>query len=110
MKRLAILALLLAVVLLVFAGCGGGGATSDSGGNETGGSGIGPVNEAEAATCAANRRMISAAASQYGATEGSNPTSIQQLLPQYLQSLPVCPAGGTYSLSGTTVTCSVHGK
>jgi hypothetical protein len=42
--------------------------------------------------------------------EGKAPTSIQQLVPGYLESVPACPSGGTYTLSGDRVTCSVHGS
>jgi hypothetical protein len=68
------------------------------------------VAQAEAAACAANRNMISSAAQQYYAMEGVYPSSIQALVPGYLASLPTCPAGGRYTLQGSTVTCSVHGQ
>ncbi|RJP26126.1 MAG: hypothetical protein C4536_16195 [Actinobacteria bacterium] len=108
MKRLFVLSLLLILLVVVFVGCGGGAdATSPSDGESGGG---GPVGQAEAATCAANRKTIAAAAQQYYGMEGTYPTSIQQLVPGYLQSVPACPSGGTYTLQGSTVTCSVHGQ
>jgi hypothetical protein len=68
------------------------------------------VGQAESAACAANRKMISTSSQSYFAMEGVYPSSIQQLVPEYLQSVPSCPSGGTYMLQGKTVTCSVHGS
>jgi len=111
MKRLLVLSLLLMMLVAVFAGCGGNGDAVDSSNGSGGGtSGGGPVGQAEATACAANRKTISAAARQYQAVEGDYPNSIQQMVPGYLKSMPVCPSGGTYTLQGSTVTCSVHGQ
>jgi hypothetical protein len=95
-------------VLLV--GCGGGSGTTSSDNGNSQNSAAGAVSQAEAAACAVNRRTIYTAVQQYNAFENKNATSIQQLVPKYLQSVPTCPSGGTYTLSGTTVTCSVHGS
>lgn len=110
MKRLVVFFLLIAVLALLAAGCGGGGGEATNGGAEGDGGVLGPVNKAEDASCAANRRVISDCAQKYGAMEGTYPTSIQQLVPDYLQSVPACPSGGVYSLQGGKVVCSVHGS
>lgn len=111
MKRIFVLFLLLMVLAVVFAGCGGNGDAVDSGNGSNGGtSSGGPIGQAETTSCEANRAIISAAARQYQAMEGAYPTSLQQLAPGYLQSVPVCPSGGTYTLQGSSVTCSVHGQ
>jgi hypothetical protein len=54
--------------------------------------------------------MISMSAQSYFAMEGSYPGSIQKLVPGFLQSVPTCPSGGTYTLQGSSVSCSVHGS
>ncbi|MDI6873974.1 hypothetical protein [Candidatus Solincola sp.] len=106
----AILAAVLLILALVLAGCGGENKTAVDAGTGGPSSENSPVGQAESAACAANRRAISSAAQQYQAMEGRVPTSIQQLVPKYLQSVPACPSGGTYTLSGTRVVCSVHGS
>ncbi len=114
MKRLIILFLLVALTVLTFAGCGSGDADSPgSDANDPNSSSApqkGPTAQAEAASCAANRKTIEVAVEQYYFTEGSYPTTIKQLVPGCLQSIPACPSGGTYTLAGNTVTCSVHGR
>ncbi len=102
------LVLLLAVMVVTAAGCGSGGdAASGEGGDSSPG---GTIGQAEAASCAANRKTVSMAAQSYYAMEGSYPSSIQALVPEFLQSAPACPAGGRYTLQGSTVTCSIHGS
>ncbi len=114
MKRCMVMALFLALLAMAAAGCGGGGEAADgNGAGDNGASGsslLEPERQAETASCAANRRTISSMVQQYAAMEGAYPTSIQKLVPDYLQSVPSCPSGGTYSLQGGTVVCSVHGK
>lgn len=108
-----IFTILMAVLLLVaalFAGCGGDSAAPGEGDGGNGSTGGGPISQAEATSCAANRKTISAAAQQYYNFEGTYPASIQVLVPDYLMSVPVCPSGGRYTLQGSTVTCSVHGS
>jgi hypothetical protein len=108
MKRWSMLVVLLVAVAIFTAGCGSGGdATSNQNGETNQG---GPIGQADATACAANRKMISSAAQQYYIMEGAYPTSIQALVPEYLQSVPACPSGGKYTLQGSTVTCSIHGK
>lgn len=107
-KRIAVLALLLAAVLVLAAGCGGGNGGNAAVGEETVSSG--PVDKADSAACAANRSILSTAAQHYYATEGAYPASIQALVPGYLQSVPACPSGGRYTLQENKATCSVHGN
>jgi len=108
MRRWLIFSVLLAFLAVLVAGCGiGGGDTSGEGGEV---SQEGPVGQAEATACAANRKVISTAAQSYFAIKGSYPSSIQQLAPEYLQSVPTCPSGGSYTLQGKSVSCSVHGS
>lgn len=72
--------------------------------------GAGPVETAQASACSANRKTIKSALQAYRAANGEYPDSIELLVPQFLQRLPSCPAGGTYRLSGGSVSCSVHGE
>lgn len=97
------LIMVLAAGAILLAGCGGSESTPTTAYE-------GAKESAEVATCAANRRSISSVAQQYNAMEGKYPSSIQQLVPKYLQSVPTCPSGGKYTLQGSTVTCSVHGS
>lgn len=107
MKRWSMLMVILAVVAFLAAGCGGGGDSSpDQDGNTARG---GPVGQADATACAANRSAVSSAAQAYYSVEGAYPASMQALVPGYLQSVPACPAGGRYTLQGSAVTCSIHG-
>lgn len=108
-----IFTILLAVLLVAaafLAGCGGESTAPGEGDGGNGGSSGGPVSQAEATACAANRKTISSAVQQYYNFEGTYPTSIQVLVPDYLMSVPVCPSGGRYTLQGSSVTCSVHGS
>ncbi len=107
MRRFMIILVALSLGALLVAGCGGGGETAAPEENATT---SGPIGQSEATACAANRNAISRAVQQYQGMEGVPPSSIQQLVPGYLQSVPACPSGGTYTLRGTTVTCSVHGS
>lgn len=109
MRTASCLLLALLLVLALLAGCGGQEAETTGSGDAGSGSG-GPVGRAEDSACAANRRVISSAAQQYMTMEGKPPSSLSSLVPGYLQSVPSCPAGGTYTLYGTRVVCSVHGE
>jgi len=108
MRRWLIFSVLLVFLVVFIAGCGSGGDAASSEGGEV--SQEGPIGQAEAAACAANRKMISTSAQSYFAMEGSYPGSIQKLVPGFLQSVPTCPSGGTYTLQGSSVSCSVHGS
>lgn len=110
MRKIAVLIVFSLLAALLASGCGGTGSPKEEGGTSSGTGITGPVSQSETAACAANRRAISAAIQQYKAMEGKLPTSILQLVPQYLESVPACPSGGTYTLSGERVTCSVHGS
>jgi hypothetical protein len=110
MKRWSMVVAVLIVVAVFAVGCGGGGDGDTASNGSEGTSRGGPVGQADAAACAANRRIISSAAQQYYAIEGAYPNSIQALVPKYLQGVPACPSGGRYTLQGSTVTCSVHGS
>lgn len=111
MRGAFVLVLLALFLTVVTCGCGGESARPAEGDQAScGTSTVGPAGQAETAACAANRRAITAAVQQYKAMEGRAPTSIQQLVPGYLESVPTCSSGGTYTLSGDRVTCSVHGS
>ncbi len=112
MRRWLVLFLILTLTAgtVLLLGCGGSGNSTSSDGGDSQNSSQGPIGQAESAACAANRRSISSSVQQYNVMENKNATSIQQLVPKYLQSVPTCPSGGTYTLSGSTVTCSVHGS
>jgi hypothetical protein len=106
MKRCLALALLLVLLAAMVAGC-----TSEGDSAEITQPREGPVGEADQAACAANRKAIEGAVQAYYGLEGVYPTSIQQLVPEYLQSVPSCPGGGSYTLtSDHKVICSVHGS
>jgi prepilin-type N-terminal cleavage/methylation domain-containing protein len=78
--------------------------------------------KAQKVTCEGNQRLLRAQLENYYLTEHGYPNGLtdadrmQQLVTaNYLQSLPACPAGGTYHLtlspdkSSVTVDCSKHG-
>ncbi|MDY6794027.1 MAG: hypothetical protein SWK76_01905 [Actinomycetota bacterium] len=110
MKRLLVIVILMALLAIMLAGCGGNGGSGESGTEATSESTGGPVSTAESTACATNRRAIEATIQQYYAIEGEYPTSLQQLVPEYMQSIPTCPAGGTYTLQDTRVVCTLHGS
>jgi PBP1b-binding outer membrane lipoprotein LpoB len=55
--------------------------------------------QAGAAARSANLQMINTAIDMYYATNGTYPTDIGQLVPNYLKFAPVDPLGGTYYLT-----------
>lgn len=65
---------------------------------------------AQESACKANLRTLMGSIAQYAAENGKNPDSLDQLVPDYLKSLPRCPAGGNYTYDKTkgTVTCSIQ--
>ncbi len=100
--RYLIVGLILISLVVIVAGCG---SSAEQLTNPT----EGPVAKADSAACAVNRRTMESSLQQYSALEGKSATSLQQLVPKYLQSVPSCPSGGTYSLQGSRVSCSIHG-
>lgn len=82
----------------------------------------GTGDKAQKVACEGNQRLLRAQMENYYLTEHGYPTALtdterlQQLVTtNYLQALPVCPAGGTYHLTlstdknSITVDCSKHG-
>ena len=66
----------------------------------------------QAAECAMNLDAIATACKKYAAEKGGFPATLTELVPDYLPSVPACPAGGTYTLGtpeGDPPTCSVAG-
>ncbi|OFW58002.1 MAG: hypothetical protein A2W01_10750 [Candidatus Solincola sediminis] len=102
--RYCIIGLVVVSLMLLVAGCGGNSAEQLTNPTE------GPIAQADSAACAANRKVIGSSIQQYSAIEGNPATSLQQLVPKYLQSIPACPGGGSYSLQGGSVYCSIHGS
>ncbi|WP_287152639.1 prepilin-type N-terminal cleavage/methylation domain-containing protein [Candidatus Solincola tengchongensis] len=68
--------------------------------------------------CQANVRAMKSAAGVYNARYGSYPTSIGQLVPEFMEEVPICPEVGTptsYTFIGggeapPTISCSFHGE
>jgi hypothetical protein len=79
---------------------------------------------AERRACFANERTVEGTIQIYKAEAGENakpitdigqltqklPTGSGKTVGPLVDEVPVCPAGGDYSLSGDHVTCSVHGN
>ncbi len=71
--------------------------------------------EADRKTCKSNMRNIISASETYYVENMEYPTSIGQLVPEYMKKEPVCPSGGTYRIIGSgpftiEVDCSKHGS
>ena len=49
----------------------------------------------QAAVCAMNLDAIDAACKKYASDQGGFPPAISNLMPEFLDRIPVCPAGGT---------------
>ena len=69
---------------------------------------------ARANACRANLRQIQSAKEQWALVNRRPGTAIPgwgQLVPQFLQRVPECPSGGTYTIGnmGTNPTCNVTG-
>ncbi|MBC7253414.1 MAG: prepilin-type N-terminal cleavage/methylation domain-containing protein [Actinobacteria bacterium] len=68
--------------------------------------------------CQANVRAMKSAAGAYNAHYGSYPTSVGDLVPEFMEKVPVCPEVGTpdsYTFTGggdspPTISCSYHGE
>jgi hypothetical protein len=66
------------------------------------------------AACFDNLRTIDGAIMQYSAANnGSYPQTIEELIPNYIRKMPVCPEGGVYTMTTggrvPDVRCSIHG-
>lgn len=62
------------------------------------------------AECAMNLDSIATACKKYAAEKGRFPQHLSDLVPAYLDSVPACPSGGTYTLGtpeGDPPTCSI---
>ncbi|BCJ86000.1 competence type IV pilus major pilin ComGC [Effusibacillus dendaii] len=69
--------------------------------------------KAQATACEGNRKLIRSQMDNYYFTERGWPNGLEDLVSKkYLQTLPVCPQGGTYAMSvaneEAVVTCSKH--
>ena len=65
-----------------------------------------------AAECAMNLDAVATACQKYAAEKGGFPKELSALVPAYLDAVPACPAGGTYTLGsaeGDAPACSVPG-
>lgn len=68
--------------------------------------------------CVANMKQIQSAIEQWGMeTKASGDTAVPTDLNAYnnwLKTIPTCPSGGIYTITGTlntyTITCNVHGE
>ena len=62
------------------------------------------------AECAMNLDSIATACKKYAAEKGEFPKNLSSLVPTYLDSIPACPSGGTYTVGtpeGDPPTCSI---
>jgi len=107
---LLLILLLLASTAVCLTGCGNGGESSSS----TNEGDIGIENKtlldtpevvetakegASNAARQANLQMLDSAIQAYYMSEGVYPTTVQQLVPNYMRSVPTDPAGGTYYIA-----------
>ena len=68
--------------------------------------------KAQAARCALNLEALAGACKKYASEKGGYPSAPSNLVPDYLESVPACPAGGVYSLGtaeGDPPACSIPG-
>ena len=62
------------------------------------------------AECTMNLDAVATACKKYAAGKGDFPKHLSDLVPAYLESVPACPSGGTYTLGtpeGDPPTCSI---
>jgi prepilin-type N-terminal cleavage/methylation domain-containing protein len=69
--------------------------------------------KAQATACQGNQKLIRSQMESYYLVEHQWPESIEKMKNKnYLQTVPVCPKGGTYAISGAqdeaSVSCSKH--
>ena len=68
--------------------------------------------KAREAACAMNLDAIASACKRHAAEKGGFPAALEDLAPAFLDPVPICPAGGTYTLGtpeGDPPTCSFPG-
>lgn len=96
------------VLLLGAIGC-----DSNSGVNSDQPSSTGQPARGEMTDCLSNRAVIAGYALKHKQEKGVYPKTVEEMVPEYLNETPVCPAGGTYKLTAgegvLEVECSVHG-
>jgi len=66
----------------------------------------------QTSACQNNLRQISGSKDQYALDHNNTaPTAFSDLVPTYIKTTPVCPAGGAYTIGalGVDGTCSVSG-
>jgi type II secretory pathway pseudopilin PulG len=70
------------------------------------------VQKSRAARCAEQLDLIARGAAKYAAGNGRFPDQIGDLIPAYLEAMPVCPSGGAYTLNSPDTsppTCTIPG-
>ena len=55
--------------------------------------------------CKANLRQIQGAMVAYAVDNGSDPTALNQLVPNYIKATPNCPYGNAYTISNGNAVC-----
>lgn len=66
--------------------------------------------KAKATSCRATQHTLESGAVVYQAETGSSPSTIADIVGYVgITRSVVCPSGGTYSISGNEVTCSIEG-
>jgi prepilin-type N-terminal cleavage/methylation domain-containing protein len=70
--------------------------------------------KSQAKTCSHTLAKINTAKEQWAMEnrrDNGDPVNMGDIVPNYLKTLPVCPAGGTYTVNnvGTNPTCSIGG-
>jgi type II secretory pathway pseudopilin PulG len=74
----------------------------------------GARHRAQESACAKNQAIFDQAKQLWMLDHGKTfdqPVLFKDLLPEYIEEPPICPAGGDYSLNGldTETSCSIHG-
>lgn len=69
------------------------------------------VQKKRAAECAMNLDVLDVACKKYAAEKGAFPSKLSELVPAYLESVPACPSGGSYTFDAAREmpVCSVPG-
>ena len=65
-----------------------------------------------AAQCALNLDAIDIACKKFAQDHGGYPPALSSLVPEYLDAIPTCPSGGTYSMGtpdGIPPACTIPG-